>query len=729
MNRATLPAPLRALARLYGVQTDYQDVWGQPRQSGETSVFRVLQLLGAPLDHPDDVPAALRDRRQQLWQRVWEPVHVAWQGGPPSFRLRLPRERQGEEFVCRIQFQDGGSIRRQGRFDELSGRPGATVEGVSYAVFELTFPQRLPWGYHQATLEFGGQVWQSLVISAPRQAYGPPPEEQPLRWGVFLPLYALHGRQSYQTGDFSDLERLMEWTAGAGGSLVATLPLLATLWEATDDPSPYSAASRLFWNEVYLDPTRLPEFSACPAAQAALAATDGPAAGGAGSPGLVDYDLRMQRQRAVLEPLADQFFAGPAERQAALHERCRHDPELEIFARFRATGEQQRAFWPDWPARLQRGEFQTGDYDPRVYRYHLYTQWQIERQLRQVTERAGQLNLLWYLDFPLGVTRNGYDAWREREIFQQEASGGAPPDAFFTKGQNWGFPPLHPERLRQQGYRHLIAALHRHLEFARVLRFDHVMALHRLYWIPSGMTAREGVYVRFPAEELFALLTLESHRHQAQIVGENLGTVPQAVNRALAEHNLRDMYVLQYEMNPERPEMLRPVPTYSVASLNTHDMPHFAAYWYAQDVDDRVDLGLLPAEQAEAARQERAAACGKLVQVLQQRGLLKPGETDLEAVLEACLKLLAASPSPMVLVNLEDLWLETRPQNVPGTFRERPNWRRRARYGLEEFPQLPAVQRILAAVDQSRRQAPGPTPAPPEPDALKTPSPSNGRTC
>ncbi len=711
--RETLSAPLRALARLYGVQTGYQDVWGQPCQAAAASVFRILQLLGAPLTHPDDAAPALRARRQQLWQRVWEPVHVAWQGAPVTFRLRLPRDQQQQQaFVCRVQLEEGGEVRREGRLEELPSRPGATIEGVSFDVFDLSLRQTLPFGYHPAYLEFGRQVWQSLVISAPRQAYGPPPEEQPARWGLFLPLYALHSRQSYQTGDFSDLERLMEFTAGVGGSLVATLPLLATLWEATDDPSPYSAASRLFWNEVYLDPRRLPEFAACPPAQAAQALPDHPAASGE-EPGLVDYDRRMRRQRAVLEPLADQFFAGPAGPQAALQQRCREDPELEVFARFRAVGERQGAAWPAWPARLQLGDFRPDDYDPRVYRYHLYTQWQVECQLRQVTERARQLNLLWYLDFPLGVTRNGYDVWRERELFLPDASGGAPPDGFFTKGQDWGFPPLHPERLREQGYRHLIAVLRRHLQFARVLRFDHVMSLHRLYWVPHGMSARHGAYVRFPAEELFALLCLESYRHQAQIVGENLGTVPAAVNRALAEHNLRDMYVLQYEMNPERPEMLRPVPSYSVASLNTHDMPHFAAYWNAEDVDDRVELGLLPAEQAEAVRRERANTCRKLVQLLQERELLPAGEADLEAVLEGCLKLLGCSASPMVLVNLEDLWLETRPQNVPGTFDERPNWRRRARYGLEDFSQLQAVQRILATVAQSRRQAPGPAPRPP----------------
>jgi 4-alpha-glucanotransferase len=329
----------------------------------------------------------------------------------------------------------------------------------------------------------------------------------------------------------------------------------------------------------------------------------------------------------------------------------------------------------------------------------------VERQLRAVTDRARRLDLLWYLDFPLGVSGTGYDVWRERDVFVRDASGGAPPDAFFTKGQNWGFPPLHPERIREQGYGYLIAALRRHLEHARVLRFDHVMGLHRLYWIPQGMEASDGAYVGYPAKEWWAILALESHRYRAQIVGENLGTVPDAVNEAMARHRIQEMYVLQYEMNPERRHLLRPVPVHSIASLNTHDMPQFAAYWEGSDIDDRVDLGLLSADEAEEEHRGRAARRLKLIDVLRERGLLEPETVRSQAVLEACLSFLAASPAPMVIVNLEDLWQEKEPQNTPGTFRERPNWRRKTRYNLEEIRHLPAVLQVLGTVEKHRRKA------------------------
>ena len=207
------------------------------------------------------------------------------------------------------------------------------------------------------------------------------------------------------------------------------------------------------------------------------------------------------------------------------------------------------------------------------------------------------------------------------------------------------------------------------------------MGLHRLYWIPNELSGDKGVYVEYSAEELYAILSVESHRHQAGIVGENLGTVPPGVNRALAEHNIRQMYVVQYEImgDPEKPN-LPPVRAKSVASLNTHDMPPFQAFLEGLDIDDRLDLGLLD---EKTARKER-----------KQRALMK---RKLRSFRNAT-QFLADSMADIVLVNIEDLWQETLPQNVPATNKERPNWRRRMRPGIEQIRGIPAVAEVLSNV-------------------------------
>jgi len=697
---------LRQLARTYGIVLSYLDVWDRRRWPSDESLLETLRLLGADVERVEDAAGALRARRQECWQKTAEPTLVAWEGRTPSLTLRLPAVLSRQAFRGELHFEDGGREDFHGRLDQLPSRRERTIEGVRYTARLLPLPGPLPRGYHRCAVEFGDRHAELMVISAPQRTYGELPGTRQLLWGVFLPLYALYRETSWGVGDFSDLESLMRWTAERGGSLVATLPLLSSLWELNDDPSPYSPATRLAFNEFYLDLRRVPELEQCPAAKEMLAAVDrevardGPASGG-----LVNYPDQVALKRRILEILSATFFAQPPGRRAEF-ERFRNDhPELDLYARFRAVGERLGKPWPEWPEPLRSGTIRPDDYHQATYQLHAYAQWQVERELGAMAENARQRNMLWYLDFPLGVSGAGYDAWREPEVFVQGASGGAPPDAFFTKGQNWGFPPLHPEKLREQGYRYIIASLRRHLEYARVLRFDHVMSLYRLYWIPQGMEADQGAYVRYPAEELFAILTLESHRHRSRIVGENLGTVPPAVHESMERHGIDEMFVVQYETKPQKKPIMRPVPDRAVASLNTHDMPQYAAWWTGLDVDERVDLGLLDEDEACLERDRRAVLRREAAAMLQREGVLDHPTQDPQRILDAYLAYLGASRSPIVLVNLEDLWQETEPQNTPGTFRERPNWRRRARYSFEEFIELPGVRRLLDTLDRYRRAA------------------------
>ena len=183
------------------------------------------------------------------------------------------------------------------------------------------------------------------------------------------------------------------------------------------------------------------------------------------------------------------------------------------------------------------------DYDPQVKNYHLYAQWQTQLQIKQLADTARKLNIDLYLDMPLGCHPDGYDTWRNKNLFAHDLEIGSPVDATFPNGQNWGFPPLIPHELRESHYQYFIQSLKQVMPYVNILRIDHVMGLHRLYCIPKNFTAKEGAYVRYSAEELYAILSLESHRNQTCIVGENLGTVPQYVNKKLAKHRFYRMYV------------------------------------------------------------------------------------------------------------------------------------------------------------------------------------------
>jgi 4-alpha-glucanotransferase len=235
-----------------------------------------------------------------------------------------------------------------------------------------------------------------------------------------------------------------------------------------------------------------------------------------------------------------------------------------------------------------------------------------------------------------------------------------------------------------------------HLRLAGVLRIDHMMGFHRLFWIPHGFGARDGVYVKYPADELYAVFSLESHRHRSILIGEDLGTVPPEVRPAMALHNINRMYVMQYELQPQYQNALTPVYPDCIAVLNTHDMPPFAAWWQGLDIDERVKLGILDPGIAEDERKRRRSMLDALIQTLQRQGRLR-GPVEPRAVLRACLAHLCDGAAQLVLANLEDLWLETESQNVPGTWRERPNWRRRARHSLE------AMSRSTEVLDSLRK--------------------------
>jgi 4-alpha-glucanotransferase len=696
---------LHQLARLYRVQTAYSDVSHHRRQAPVEVLLAVLKSLGAPLATLKDVPSAWRERQQELWRRPLEPV-TAGAGEPPLIKVRLPSNLADASLNCYLNLETGQQQRWQWHGAEVPTVEAAEVEGINYVVKLLALPDGLPWGYHRFALELPGGYQETLVIVAPDKAYLPPENREHRIWGLFLPLYALQTESSWGSGDFTDLEALMSWCAQMGGQVVATLPLLPTfLGEEAFEPSPYLPVSRRLWNEFYLDISRVPELEKCPNAQARLASPDFqkelddlcrlP---------LVDYRRQMALKRQVLEQLCQCLFAEPSQRLEALNRFAQVNPPVEEYARFRAAGEKQAKPWRSWPQRLREGNLREGDYREEDRRYHLYVQWLAQQQVQALAQTAREKDLQFYLDLPVGVHPDGFDVWREQAIFAGEVSAGAPPDTVFTSGQDWEFPPLHPEKIREHGYQYVIDYLRHHLRQADILRIDHAMGLHRLFWIPKGLEASQGVYVRYPTQELYAILALESHRHKTVIVGENLGTVPPEVKPAMNRHGFHSLYVLPYELALNRRTALKSIPGRSVASLNTHDMPPFAAFWEGLDIKQRLRLGLLDKAEAQKEGQERRAIKKELFTFLVERGWIKPAEVNTYSALKACLTLLSTSQARVVLVNLEDLWLETRPQNIPATRGKNPNWRSKAKYSLETLCQMPQVVDTLKIVDQLRKQ-------------------------
>ena len=697
---------LHKLAHLCGVQTAYYDVSHRRRRVSVDVLLAILRSLGAPIVTSKDIPSACRQRQQALWQQILEPVAVAWDGNSVSMKIRLPAIFTDKSIYCHLHIESGEQQNWKCGVSNLPSVEAAEVEGVAYVVKKLPLPGGLPLGYHRFTIELAGSVYETLIISAPVKAYTPTEKSDKCLWGIFVPLYALNSKDNWGSGDFSEMKTLISWISGMGGGVLATLPLLPTFCDSDSNVSPYLPVSRQLWNEFYIDVSCLPELQTSPTAKALVASPqfqediktlrDSP---------LVDYKRVVAQKREVLQDLCGHIFARPSSRLEALQRFAESNTLVADYARFRATGEKQNVPWHTWPQPLCDGVLKDSDYYEENRRYHLYAQWLAHQQIESLSKEAKNHEVQFYLDLPLGVHPDGYDAWRKRDLFLPDTSVGAPPDAIFTKGQDWTFPPLHPYKIREQGYKYVVDYLRHNLKHAGILRIDHVMGLHRLFCIPNGMEAGQGTYLRYRADEFYALLTLESHRNKTTIVGEDLGTVPHYVRPVMNKHGLSRMYVLHYELISDTQKGLPPVPMKSLASLNTHDMPPFAAFWQGDDIQQRLDLGLL--NNAGARREKRVYQGIKesLTKFLQQNDWLGENKTDTAAVLNGCLSFLASSKAFVVLVNLEDLWLETQPQNIPSTVNNYPNWRHKAYYSFEEFSKMPEVNNILGAVNGLRRQS------------------------
>ena len=701
---------LRRAARLFNVQTVHHDGLGRLVEPPPEAVLSVLRMLGASAESMSDLPGALRERRQLLWRMVIDPVVVVWEGASPRIKLRLPSRLADRSASYEIATEGGAVLKGRCQNDAQVSKDRVKqlrrrVEGTTYVTRRLTIPEKPPLGYHRLRLTFGKFESENYLFVAPLQAYTHP--DTPAKpWGIFCPLYALVSDKSWGSGDFTDLDAFLNFAAGSGARVVGTLPLLSAFLDDPFNPSPYAPVSRLFWNELFLDVDRIPELHDCPAARSMLESS-------AFQMELqelrglryIDFRRAMAIKRAVLKKLLGCLLDDSSERRASFDEFVAVHPLAQDYAAFRAKTEREREPWRHWPESQRDGILRPGDYDEDAKQYHLYVQWQAHAQMRALGAKTKAGGPALYLDFPLGGHRDGYDVWRERDAFALDASGGAPPDGFFTKGQDWGFPPLHPEGVQRQGYRYYIHCMRHHLQYAAMLRIDHVMGLHHSYWVPTSFAPTEGVYVRYPAEEFYAVLNLESHRYKAEIIGENLGTVPSYVNGAMARHGIRGMHVSQFGVRTDPHDALDKPGRRTVASLNTHDTATFAGFWSGADIDDRAALGLLTEPDSCREHGYRAAQREALVSYLRARNRLDGAEATPEEVLRAWLIELAQSEADFLLVNLEDLWLEPLPQNVPGTWEERPNWQRKARFSLAEISRMPALLNTLKMIDDIRKNA------------------------
>ncbi|HQZ85900.1 MAG TPA: 4-alpha-glucanotransferase [Actinomycetota bacterium] len=695
---------LQALANSYGVATEYFDQSKELRQISAVTVQAVLSAFGVDASTPTSCLTALEERRLAHWRRMLPPVFVTPQS---AHAVTWVHVRDGDPVGMWIELEDGGI--RHDLLQVENNSPAEEVDGrlVGEASFQL--PRDLPLGWHQLKAESRGKRASVPLVVAPDRLELPKSLQNRHGWGFAVQLYSLRSRRSWGIGDLSDLSDLAAWSGHQlGADFVQINPVHASEPTAPMAPSPYLPVTRRFANPLYVRVEDVAEFAYLDDDDRSLIRRIGAeAAGNNDSADLLDRDSCWQAKREALEIVA-RIERSPGRQAEYDAFRKAEGDGLRDFATWCALVERYGQDFEDWPWELQDPaspavKIERQRLADRV-EFFCWLQWITDTQLAhaQAVAKSSGMRLGILHDLAVGVHPHGADAWALQDVLARGVTVGAPPDMYNQMGQNWSQPPWRPDSLADHAFLPFRDMLRTVLRNAGALRLDHVLGLFRLWWVPEGMPAYAGTFVKYDHEALVNILVLEAHRAGAVLIGEDLGTVEKWVHQLLDDRGILGTSVLWFERDGE---VIKPVEQWrgsTMVSVTVHDLPPTAAYLAGAHVDLRDDLGLLarPYELEWSEYQQEIHAWRAH---LEQRGLLRPGARIPEMVV-ALHRLVASSPCRLIAIALPDAVGDLQSQNQPGTDQEYPNWRLPLSDSeghavlLEDLMKSEYLRRLVAAV-------------------------------
>lgn len=694
-------ADLLNLAKAAGLAHEWVNAFGQPKQVSTDALRAILEALGFPCAGD----AQCRDshaRLAALQAADGLPVLATATVGE-ALRLGPLHSLAGKPY--RIELEDGSHV--DGRF------PGDVAGGI-------LLPPIDRYGYHRLLV---GDAAMTLAVAPPRcfgvadalaaSGAGMP---DPRLWGLGVQLYSLRRVGDGGIGDFTGLSALVRSAATYGAAAVAISPVHAMFSADVTRFSPYGPSSRLFLNALHIDPAAVlgPEVMA-----AALASMDNDAAvryAALEHEALIDWPAAASLRLSLLRRLYEQFSAAGG--HSDFEEFRRHGGSaLQDHARFEALHAWRLAHgesgdWRTWPSGLR--EPRGADVEAfarqhaREVEFHEFLQWQAARGLGGAQKAAHDAGMPIGLitDLAVGADNDGSQAWSRQAEIINGLSVGAPPDVLNTRGQSWGLGAFSPHAMKAKGFGAYIEMLRAIFDYAGGARIDHVLGLTRLWLVPAGASPEYGAYLQYPLQDLLRLIALESWRHRAIVIGEDLGTVPAGFDRQLAQVGLLGIRVLLFQQEGGRfyrPEEWTP---HAIATTTTHDLPTIVGWWQERDIDWRTGLDLLMPGQTESeARQDRARERTALWQALTDAGCTHgapPDRSQATVPLDGAVGFMSATPAPLAMLPMEDALGLVEQPNLPGTIDTHPNWRRRLSLPVEQVLDEPATAARLAAMNRTR---------------------------
>ncbi|MCC3245889.1 glycogen debranching protein GlgX [Methylocystis sp. WRRC1] len=696
------PAPaagdelLSRLAHAAGVATQWRDVDGGAHHVPGDTIAALLESFGLPARGLHDARESLARLAELRDRRAFPESLVAWDGEATTLRLASRHGRTPARlFLTREDGREERVALRSLEPFSWRGVDGRMVEGA-----RAQLPP-LPIGRHLLRTKDSETICRLTV--APTQCYLP--DDARRDFGFSAQLYSLRRAGDQGVGDFTTLAQLAQSGAEAGASLVAINPLHALFANDRSRASPYYPSDRRFLDPLYVDIADLFGDGFDEATAAALSerdAVDYPAVHALKARAFEAAFARFEelaRNRPDAAPVAD-FARFVSEGGEA----------LARFSCFEAIIETRKGeAWRSWPQPLRDAEANAlRDFERRHaarIRFHQFLQWLADRQFAQAAQSARDagLSIGFCRDLAVGAAPDGAESWSRARGLLDGFSIGAPPDAFSRDGQNWGLPAPDPLRMRADGGADFAGLLRANMRHAGALRIDHVMGLARLFLVPAGEKASAGAYVSYPLEALLAQLALESARARCIVVGEDLGTLPWGFRERLDAANVLSYRVVWFERRGAGFIPPQDYPRKAMACVSTHDLPTLEGWWRGADIDEKAALGLLSAQAAADERDARAADRRALLDALRGEGLIGEAKADAafdDALARALHAFAARAPALLAVAQIDDLAGETGAVNLPGTDRERPNWRRKIALRTDE---LFATSRAAAIIAGLRR--------------------------
>ena len=725
------------LAAAHGIQRSYSDIWGNLHETPLDTLEQMLVAMGVDVSQPAET---LLHLEHNFWTQLAKPVLVeSINQLPTELFFQVPTDRVASEDSSsqfRVQLEiigeDSASLTHSYYSEQLAFKEAHEVDGITYERWSIPFPTELSTGYYRfkLTVAYEEQSQQQTiqVIVCPEQTYLPPGlQDDGKRAGIAISLYGLRSQNNWGVGDLGDLKEFTRWALGSlHVDVIGLNPLHAVSNRQPYNISPYFPSSRFYKNFIYLDVEAMEDYAASSDASELVQTKETQALlEKLRTSELVQYERVARLKLKVLKRVFQTFLQNHWRDKTPVTERGqefqayveKEGSLLDTFSTFCALQEFHHKkdpnawAWWQWPKPFHNPQsqevktFQHSHWEEILF--HKYLQWQVDIQLQEVQNLAYSMGACvgLYHDLALGSDPGGADYWAFRDFFVEGITVGAPPDDFALEGQDWGFQPPHREKYRDSGYDLFVTEIRKNCQPGGALRIDHIMRFFRLFWIIAGQPAKNGTYVENYYQDLFKILALESTRAKTIIIGEDLGTVPPQVRDALAQFRIFSYRLFYFERDHmgglKDPESY---PPFALASVSTHDLPTLKGFWTGQDISLRQRLGMFPIEaQYHTALENREKEKEEILKRLVTSGFLPQEVLDhpeiytglTDELHSAIIGFLLSTPAKLAIVSQEDLFRDSRQQNLPGTVLEYPNWSTKMNYTLEELGQDSEVEKYV----------------------------------